>query len=64
MQWTREPTHLDKKELPRMMHVSDKAETLREAVAQAVLWGGCEVMSVIRGGRTPKGNVIETARIV
>jgi len=56
-------THLDENGLPRMVDVSDKEETVREAEAEAVLWVGPEVMSAIRNGRTPKGNVFETARI-
>jgi molybdenum cofactor biosynthesis protein MoaC len=46
-----------------MVDVSDKQETLREAEAEAVLWVGHEVVCAIRDGRTPKGNVFETARI-
>jgi cyclic pyranopterin phosphate synthase len=46
-----------------MVDVSAKAETVREAEAEAVVWIGPEVMSAIRSGKTPKGNVFETARI-
>jgi cyclic pyranopterin phosphate synthase len=63
MSETSELTHLDSQGLPRMVDVSAKTETLREAEAQAVLWVGPEVMSAIRDGRTPKGNIFETARI-
>jgi cyclic pyranopterin monophosphate synthase len=58
-----ELTHLDKQGLPRMVDVSSKPETLRQADAEAVLWVGEEVMEAIRDGRTPKGNIFETARI-
>ena len=58
-----ELTHLDSQGLPRMVDVSDKKETLRHADAEAVLWVGSEVMKAIRDGRTPKGNIFETARI-
>lgn len=58
-----ELTHLDGQGLPRMVDVSTKPETLRQADAEAVLWVGREVMSAIRDGRTPKGNIFETARI-
>ena len=58
-----ELTHLDSQGLPRMVDVSEKAETMREAEAEAVLWVGKEVMRNIRDGRTPKGNIFETARI-
>ena len=63
MSETSELTHLDSQGLPRMVDVSAKAETLREAEAEAVLWVGPEVMRAIRDGRTPKGNIFETARI-
>jgi cyclic pyranopterin phosphate synthase len=46
-----------------MVDVSSKQETLRQAEAEAVLWVGSEVMKTIRDGRTPKGNIFETARI-
>jgi cyclic pyranopterin phosphate synthase len=58
-----ELTHLDHQGLPRMVDVSSKPETIRTAEAEAVLWVGFEVMSAIRDGRTPKGNIFETARI-
>ncbi len=60
---TRELTHLDHNGLPRMVDVSAKSETAREAEAEAVLWVGGEVMNAIRDGKTPKGNILETARI-
>lgn len=53
-----ELTHLDSQGLPRMVDVSTKAETMREAEAEAVLWVGKEVMGHIRDGRTPKGNIL------
>lgn len=58
-----ELTHIDSQGLPRMVDVSGKQETLRQAEAEAVLWVGSEVMKAIRDGRTPKGNIFETARI-
>jgi len=63
MSETGEFTHLDRQGLPRMVDVSAKAETHREAEAEAVLWVGQQVMRAIRDGRTPKGNIFETARI-
>jgi len=60
---TSELTHLDAQGLPRMVDVSTKAETMREAEAEAVLWVGPEVMHAVRDSRTPKGNIFETARI-
>jgi len=58
-----ELTHIDRDGLPRMVDVSAKIDTLREAEAEAVLWVGAEIMSAIRDGSTPKGNIFETARI-
>lgn len=58
-----ELTHIDQRGLPRMVDVSMKPETTREAEAEAVLWVGEAVMCAIRDGRTPKGNIFETARI-
>jgi cyclic pyranopterin phosphate synthase len=46
-----------------MVDVSSKQETLRQADAEAILWVGSEVIKAIRDGRTPKGNIFETARI-
>jgi cyclic pyranopterin phosphate synthase len=60
---TRELTHLDQNGLPRMVDVSAKRETVREAEAEAVLWVGDKVMHAILDGKTPKGNIFETARI-
>lgn len=60
---TNEMTHLDSQGLPRMVDVSAKPETVREAEAEAIVWIGPEVVNAIRNGRTPKGNIFETARI-
>jgi len=56
-------THIDSHGMPRMVDVSGKAVTLRDAEAEAILWVGLEVMSAILDGNTPKGNIFETARI-
>ena len=58
-----ELAHLDGQGLPRMVDVSASPEALRQADAEAVLWVGPAVMSAIRDGRTPKGNIFETARV-
>ena len=58
-----ELTHLDERGLPRMVDVSDKADTQREGTAEAVLWIGSAMMAAVKDGRTPKGNIFETARI-
>jgi cyclic pyranopterin phosphate synthase len=46
-----------------MVHVGDKPFTHRQAVAEAVLVTGEEVMTAVRQGETPKGNIYETARL-
>jgi molybdenum cofactor biosynthesis protein MoaC len=46
-----------------MVDVSSKPETLRSAEAEATLWVGHEIICAIQDGRTPKGNIFETARI-
>ncbi len=56
-------THLDERGRARMVDVGDKPVTRRRAEAEAVLVAGEEVMAAVREGRTPKGNVFETARI-
>ncbi|MBZ5587670.1 MAG: cyclic pyranopterin monophosphate synthase MoaC [Acidobacteriia bacterium] len=58
-----EITHLDEEGHARMVDVSAKPVTTRKAVAQGVLVVGGEVMTAIREGRTPKGNVYEAARL-
>jgi cyclic pyranopterin monophosphate synthase len=58
-----ELTHLDADGLPRMVDVSDKSDTLREAEAEAALWIGSGLMAAVKDGRTPKGSIFETARI-
>lgn len=56
-------THLDKKGQVHMVDVSDKAATVREAVAQAVITMQPETFDLIRKQKVRKGNVLETARI-
>jgi cyclic pyranopterin phosphate synthase len=56
-------SHLDARGHARMVDVGSKPATERRAIAEAVLIVGEEVMAAIRGDRTPKGNVYETARI-
>jgi len=58
-----ELSHLDETGSVRMVDVGDKPATARRAVAVASLRVGPEVMAAVREGRTPKGNVYETARI-
>ena len=46
-----------------MVNVGAKPRTRREAVAAATLRVSGEAMSAVREGRTPKGGVVETARL-
>lgn len=56
-------SHLDGDGSVRMVDIGDKPISRRVAVAEAVLVVGEGVMSAIQEGRTPKGNVYETARL-
>ena len=47
----------------RMVDVSDKPDTDRRAVAEAVIVVGPDIMATIAAGEVPKGNVYEVARI-
>ena len=60
-------THLDSKGRPRMVDVSDKDETLREAVAEGFVFLPPAVWTALGSGTTKKGNVLviaETAGIM
>ena len=56
-------THLDDKGQARMVDVSDKAVTAREAKAMAVIHMQPETLAMIVEGRHKKGDVMATARI-
>ncbi len=58
-----ELSHLDAAGRVRMVDVGHKKATSRRATAEACVHVGAAVMEVIRSGRTPKGNVYETARL-
>jgi cyclic pyranopterin phosphate synthase len=55
-------THLTPDGDARMVDVSAKAETSREAVARAVLRMSPTTLALIRQGQTPKGDVLGVAR--
>jgi cyclic pyranopterin phosphate synthase len=55
-------THLSPEGDARMVDVSAKAETSREAVARAVLRMSPATLSLIRQGNAPKGDVVGVAR--
>jgi len=56
-------THLDAQGQARMVDVSGKAPTVRQAVAAARVRMLPETLAAIEAGNTPKGDVLATARI-
>ena len=56
-------THLDEEGRVRMVDVSEKAATAREAVAQGVVTMHPETFDLIGDQKVEKGNVLEAARI-
>ena len=58
-----ELTHLAEDGSVRMVDVSEKAITSREAVAAGSIQMAPETLALIVNGKMPKGNVLETARI-
>jgi cyclic pyranopterin monophosphate synthase len=56
-------THLDEAGQANMVDVSDKASTLREAIAQGKVRMGLETFEAIEQGNAPKGDVLGTARL-
>jgi cyclic pyranopterin phosphate synthase len=56
-------THLDPDGRPRMVDVSGKGETARRAVAEGAIRMDPETLSAIIRGQSPKGDVLQVARI-
>lgn len=56
-------THLDERGQAAMVDVGDKADSRREAVAQAVITMQPATLAAIRDGDLPKGDVLAAARI-
>jgi cyclic pyranopterin monophosphate synthase len=56
-------THLDKSGAARMVDVSAKADTVREAVAEGRIAMSPEALAAIRDGTTTKGDVLAVARV-
>jgi len=56
-------THIDEKGRVRMVDVSGKLPTIREAIAQGVVFMKPETFEKIQNQSVKKGNVLETARI-
>ncbi|MDF0680961.1 MAG: bifunctional molybdenum cofactor biosynthesis protein MoaC/MoaB [Candidatus Nitrosocosmicus sp.] len=46
-----------------MIDVGDKPESLRTAVAQALLSFDSKIMNIIKDGNSPKGNIFEIAKV-
>jgi len=56
-------THLDETGAARMVDVSEKSVTAREATAEAVIVLASETFEEVAAGRMPKGDVFAAARI-
>jgi cyclic pyranopterin phosphate synthase len=56
-------THLDEAGAARMVDVSGKDVSVREAVAAGRVLLGPEVIGLLRGGGVPKGDALAVARI-
>ena len=60
---TRELTHVDESGAARMVDVSGKAATAREAVATGRVLVSPEVVMLLRSGDVPKGDALAVARV-
>jgi len=56
-------THIDEEGRVRMVDVTHKKPTVREAVAEGSVLMNSETFDLIRSQKVKKGNVLETARI-
>ena len=56
-------SYLDDQGRARMVDVSDKPTTARQASASGTLLCATETLTLVREGRTPKGSVIATAEL-
>ena len=56
-------THIDNGDRVRMVDVTDKKPTMREAAAEATVMMSADTFELIRSQKVKKGNVLETARI-
>src|SRR5215212_5626228 len=56
-------SHLDEAGRLRMVDVTDKAVTAREAVARGRITMSSEALGQVRAGGTKKGDPLETARL-
>ncbi len=56
-------THIDRSGKARMVDVSGKSATLREAVARGSVYMGKDTIKLILDGKVPKGDVFSAARL-
>ena len=56
-------THLDESGAARMVDVTGKQPTVREATATGLVTCSAEVVGALRSGTVPKGDVLAVARI-
>ncbi|MBX3115959.1 MAG: cyclic pyranopterin monophosphate synthase MoaC [Cryobacterium sp.] len=56
-------THLDKSGKARMVDVTAKTPTVREATAEGFVTCSPELVDILRSGTAPKGDVLAVARI-
>ena len=56
-------SHIDTDGAVRMVDITDKANTIRIAEAEATILMSADTLSTLTTGPTPKGNVLSTARI-
>ncbi len=56
-------SHLDEHGAARMVDVSDKKKSEREAMAEAVIALSAEAFAAVVSGNAPKGDVLSTARL-
>ena len=56
-------SHLDKDGSIRMVDVGEKNPTKRLATAEGYVIVGSDIINLIKDGRAPKGNVLETAQL-
>jgi len=58
-----ELTHLDEAGRPRMVDVTGKPDTSREAVAKCLVRMQASTFALIKGGEVPKGDVLVVAQL-
>jgi len=56
-------THIDKDGKAVMVDISGKPSTMREAVAEGIVYMKEDTLKLISDGRIPKGDVLATARL-